>query len=1507
MNFRFIKQTVLLVLLLPTMALANEVDLSLSITSPPDVVEIGTTVPFHFQITNNSANTATNVALEASNSNNRSPSDGWAEAINKPDLIYIASSTSQGGCLLEYLNIVCNIGSILPSESVSITIEMRAEYIRELSMWATVSADQVDNNIINNRDKAVVNISKEGVTTYANLINYSYSNFEFFIYEGSYPVISADGNTVSFITLATSLEDHSNGENVVSFDRGAAQMELISKSSSGGLVKGIRGEPKISDRGDKAVFIIDEDNGEFPGLFISDREAGETTLISVSNNGEKANGPIGDWDINADGGFVVFSSLASNLVEGDNNENQGLFKYEVHSKQISKIECLHDDFKNEYIEELNSAQWFEGLSLSEHGRYIAFTAPSNIDFSNSILNLYLCENGGVAKRINPAQLPDGRIIEYAGEADISSDDRYLVYTVRTNLNDSQIYKYNIETEETELIAQWVNAEKPDRPSISPSISADGRFITFSSSSTNLVENDNNEFSDIFVYDSDSKSIKLVSKGVAGFPAKGESSTPVISGDGTTIAYASNARNLVIYDLSRNHDSTNVFVTQNPFLQEQSQMVDVSINQTVETNPFEPGSPIVYFLNIENTSDIIATGVMVEDQLPSGFSFDYNYETQGSCFENMNTVLCNLGSIGNNYGYSRRIDLAVKVDEYFYGEVTNTATVSSIEVDYDTSNNSSSVTSTVDQPISVGISGYVSNQSHYSGDELTFEFHVSNGSPTPAESVMVDIDIPGSFLISSATVENGGYCQIGFEKVTCDFYGELADNSQQRITLKTTPSTSGTYSVVANVITNGQINIGNNVSETVSVTIEPKPPETDLAISVSESSYQVYIGENITYKATVVNNGPNDATGVKINSILPRDSIFVSASVGCSEYSGLVTCNVGNLANGASTSVDVVVKPTLEGKSTNSVWVSAIEGDPVTANNTAGEQTVVKAKSADLSITQIDSADPVYAGNNVTYTLTVTNNGISDASSVKVVDTLPTGSTFVSASDGCSEVAGVVTCNVGNLANGASTTVDVVVKTTTAGTITNLVSVSAAENDLAIANNTVSEQTVVKAITADLSITQADSADPVYAGNNVTYTLTVTNNGISYASGVKVVDTLPTGVTFVSASTGCSEDAGVVTCNVGNLANGASTSVDVVVKPTEAGTITNVASASATEDDPVTTNNTTSEDTVVNVVTDMAIVSVLAAPDPVLAGADLTYSVKVKNNAAEYNTAKDVEVTYTFSGDIVLDSASSCSALGNVVTCGVGSMTYNQEKDLQLVVKPDMDGTLDVTIEVSSSTSDPDATNNDMLVTTIVDPAVDIVVAMVGSANPVQVGENLTYTITAKNTGPSTATNTVLTDTLPKGVSVQSLTTSHGTCTDKAAVVDCQLGDLGNDEAAVITITITPTDRAAGTSVNSVTVTSDAYEADATDNTAVLSTMVNQTSVVKISLKGKGSGIVSGSGFICQGTCEAVFIRGETVTLTAVAADDGSKFSRWQGACSGSSAECTFTVNKAKVSVSASFK
>lgn len=155
--------------------------------------------------------------------------------------------------------------------------------------------------------------------------------------------------------------------------------------------------------------------------------------------------------------------------------------------------------------------------------------------------------------------------------------------------------------------------------------------------------------------------------------------------------------------------------------------------------------------------------------------------------------------------------------------------------------------------------------------------------------------------------------------------------------------------------------------------------------------------------------------------------------------------------------------------------------------------------ADLAVTKVDTPDPVTVGANITYTVTVSNNGPLAATAVALTDTLPSAVSYVSAvaSQGtCTQTAGTVSCDLGGMASGSSATATIVATAVSSGSVTNTVNVSAAESDPNAANNTASATTTVNAAgSADL-VVSAISNPPASAalGAGFSVTDTVLNQG-----------------------------------------------------------------------------------------------------------------------------------------------------------------------------------------------------------------------------------------------------------------------------------------------------------------------------------------------------------------------------------------------------------------------------
>lgn len=618
--------------------------------------------------------------------------------------------------------------------------------------------------------------------------------------------------------------------------------------------------------------------------------------------------------------------------------------------------------------------------------------------------------------------------------------------------------------------------------------------------------------------------------------------------------------------------------------------------------------------------------------------------------------------------------------------------------------------------------------------------------------------------------------------------------------------------------------------------------TDLAITITASPEPVQVGQNLTYTITVTNNGPSPATGVTVTDTLPSSVTFVSATTpgGTTAFSaGTVTANLGTLTAlppGNSTTVTIIVKPNVPGQVLNTATVSSNEGDTNSANDSATATSTVIA-SADLDLKLKGLPSPVLLGQNLTYTLTVTNKGPSTATGVTAIDTLPANVTFVSANTTqglISRVGNVITVDIGSITLNGATTITIVVKPTATGLLTDTASVSATETDPVSANNGATVITQVNP-SADLAVGITASPTPGLVGQPYTYVVTVTNNGQSDATSVSVVDTLPAGVTFVSASTsagGTFTQAGsTVTGSFPTLISGASATLTIVVTPNSAVSITNTASVSATNvGDPDLSNNTASLTTAISPAANLAI-TVTDSPDPVSVGQTLIYTVTVTNLGP--NTATGVTATNTLPAGVTFSSVSQSQGIfsfsGGVVTLRFGNLSKNAVATATISVRPTPSAAgqiLDI-VNVSGNEADPVLGNNTASTTTTVSPSSDLGLTLTATPNPVLVGTNLTYVMTVTNAGPSDATNVIVTNTLPAGVSLVSVTPSQGTSTQLGNTISTNLGSiLGNGSSATVTIVVTPTPAAAVNITDSASVSSDVADPNSSNNSATVTVRVN---------------------------------------------------------------------------------
>ncbi|HMS01687.1 MAG TPA: SdrD B-like domain-containing protein, partial [Gemmatimonadaceae bacterium] len=568
------------------------------------------------------------------------------------------------------------------------------------------------------------------------------------------------------------------------------------------------------------------------------------------------------------------------------------------------------------------------------------------------------------------------------------------------------------------------------------------------------------------------------------------------------------------------------------------------------------------------------------------------------------------------------------------------------------------------------------------------------------------------------------------------------------------------------------NLGNNTT-TSTVTTSPGPSSADLSVLKSVDLASVPAGEVLTYTLEVVNTGPVTATSLTL-----RDTMLVlinnaagatgagyvghtvtrqgvASAVTCSSAAQgatgrILTCTIPTLpvctAGVDCPVIDVAIRPGGNGGSrvNRAHVISNDVADPALANNVDEVLSTVEAR-ADVRITKTDTPDPAAAGQNLTYVLAAINDGPSQAANVTVLDSLPLGVLFVSASAAAPGTCSVtptpnsvtapgnrvIECALGAINNAAQRTVTVVVRpgTATRGTtlenIARVATTTIEPTTPGDTNNRATASTAINNPSLDLLVNKVDSVDPLSVGSSTVYTITVTNNGPSDAENVVVTDQLPAaGLSYqshtVSAGTCGTVPAigavgGTLECTVPRLAAGGTATVTVTMLGITKGIYTNAVSVRSDETvagfDINGANNAATQATTVRTRADVEVVSKVATPDPIAVRRPFSWTIRIRNNTgvglAEADTVRvsdnlpaSMELTGTPTIAVVSGTISenSCTgaAGGTSFTCELGTLSSGGEVDITVPVRHlvvPAGGTVTNTASVTTTSLDVTPGNN----------------------------------------------------------------------------------------------------------------------------------------------------------------------------------------------------------------------
>jgi uncharacterized repeat protein (TIGR01451 family) len=776
----------------------------------------------------------------------------------------------------------------------------------------------------------------------------------------------------------------------------------------------------------------------------------------------------------------------------------------------------------------------------------------------------------------------------------------------------------------------------------------------------------------------------------------------------------------------------------------AQSADQELLSAVDSpDPVIPGNNVTYTVQVRNNGPDPAVNGGLNMNIGGSLTYLSAFGPAGfTCLNLGNNASCTSPSFpaGTTATFTVITQLDPSRLNFPDGTVTSNFFTSGVTPDPNNGNNNASVNTAWDSPqIDLALTVTDSPDPVFPNGNITYTIPVSNNGPDTATSVNFNSFNNGTLKFQSATAPAGWNCTLpavnGNPTFTCTTPSFAPGTVNFTVVVKADPVVlgvnDGTVSMVFGV--NGTGDDTNDPNNTEQEDTAYVTPDSDMGVSVTDSPDPVFPNGTITYTVQVTNGGPDAAPGATLNSFnngtLKFQSATVPAGWNCTlpavNAAPTINCTNPSFANGGSSTFTFVVlaDPAVLGINDGTVSTVFSAGsavsDPNNANNVEQEDTAYVTPDADISVTNSDSPDPVLPGGTITYTQSIANGGPDAAPNAQFSEVLPGSVGFqsisVPAGFTCTTPAvgasGSITCTNPSFASGASGPITLVVNVVAnSGTVSNtIVGGSNVQDPDGLDNSANVTTTILAPVIADLGITKASGTGSAAPGSNVSYTITLTNNGPDSAANVVVTDVLPAELLFQSitipAGFNCTTPAvganGTVTCTAATFASGSNVVFTLVVQiaPSAVGPINNNATATSDAGDNNSGNNSGSASPVIvgnspATSADLSISKTTASANAPT-GSTITYTITVTNNGPD--AAANVVVTDNLPTGLqyvnAVPSQGTCSGT-DPFTCNLGGLAASASATITLqALVTATGGTISNTASVTTDTTDNNPGNN----------------------------------------------------------------------------------------------------------------------------------------------------------------------------------------------------------------------